>query len=155
MDRKTAEEFWTTYFGLIMHEGADTCMGNPFKEFIKEARIGTYDALTDDEYHVKYQQAEEISAFWNGRSKRSAGQVFAEALSRTPLSYNEQKEILSTLMDASERITYKSLNASVNEDGEMAFDMDPVQMKQSKETASETKSQCNRGLRLKLQGRII
>lgn len=37
MDRKTAEEFWTTYFGLIMHEGADTCMGNPFKEFIKEA----------------------------------------------------------------------------------------------------------------------
>lgn len=95
MDRKTAEEFWTTYFGLIMHEGADTCMGNPFKEFIKEARIGTYDALTDDEYHVKYQQAEEISAFWNGRSKRSAGQVFAEALSRTPLSYNEQKEILS------------------------------------------------------------
>lgn len=57
MDRKTAEEFWTTYFGLIMHEGADTCMGNPFKEFIKEARIGTYDALTDDEYHVKYQQA--------------------------------------------------------------------------------------------------
>lgn len=75
MDRKTAEEFWTTYFGLIMHEGADTCMGNPFKEFIKEARIGTYDALTDDEYHVKYQQAEEISAFWNGRSKRSAGQV--------------------------------------------------------------------------------
>lgn len=82
MDRKTAEEFWTTYFGLIMHEGADTCMGNPFKEFIKEARIGTYDALTDDEYHVKYQQAEEISAFWNGRSKRSAGQVFAEALSR-------------------------------------------------------------------------
>ena len=52
MDRKTAEEFWTTYFGLIMHEGADTCMGNPFKEFIKEARIGTYDALTDDEYHV-------------------------------------------------------------------------------------------------------
>ena len=53
MDRKTAEEFWTTYFGLIMHEGADTCMGNPFKEFIKEARIGTYDALTDDEYHVK------------------------------------------------------------------------------------------------------
>lgn len=94
MDRKTAEEFWTTYFGLIMHEGADTCMGNPFKEFIKEARIGTYDALTDDEYHVKYQQAEEISAFWNGRSKRSAGQVFAEALSRTPLSYNEQKDKL-------------------------------------------------------------
>lgn len=38
-------------------------------------------------------------------------------------------------MDASERITYKSLNASVNEDGEMAFDMDPVQMKQSKENA--------------------
>ena len=135
MDRKTAEEFWSTYFGLIMHEGADTCMGNPFKEFIKEARIGTYDALTDDEYHMKYQQAEEISAFWNGRNKRSAGQVFAEALSRTPLSYNEQKEILSTLMDASERITYKSLNASVNEDGEMAFDMDPVQMKQSKKDA--------------------
>ena len=33
--------------------------------------------------------------------------------------------------------------------------LDHFQMKQSKETASETKSQCKRGLRLKLQGRII
>lgn len=112
MDRKTAEEFWTIYLGLLMRKGAESRMGNPFKEFIDQAHLGTYDALTDEEYHDRYQKAEELSAFWNGKDKRTAGQIFVEALSRTPLSYKEQKEILSTLIDASERIQYKSSNVS-------------------------------------------
>ena len=127
MDRNTAEEFWSTYLGLLMHGGADSNMGNPSKEFLVQARQGTYDALTDEEYHERYQKAAEISAFWMGKNKRSAGQIFSEALSQTPLSYNEQKEIISTLIDASERVQYKPLDASADrkEDADPDTDFEP------------------------------
>ena len=131
MNRATAEEFWNTYFSLLKHNGADSSMGNPFKEFLAEAHLGTYDALTDEQYYKRYKNAEEVSAFWKGEDKRSAGQVFAEALSQTPLSYNEQKEILSTLIDASERIQYKSKNTSANEEKKSTGNTDSVQTKSS------------------------
>ncbi len=137
MDRKTAEEFWTTYFGLLMRKGAESRMGNPFKEFIDQAHLGTYDALTDEEYHDRCQKAEELSAFWNGKDKRSAGQIFAEALSQTPLSYNEQKEILSTLIDASERTQYKGVKVSTNMEEGAFGNIDSKQKKSKREKVYE------------------
>lgn len=112
MDRKSAEEFWNTYFGLIMHDGAASRMGNPCKEFEKQARIGEFDTLTDKEYYDRFYQVKEISTFWNNRSQVPAGRIFLEALSKTPLSHKEQKEIIATLVDASERIQYSGVDTT-------------------------------------------
>lgn len=133
MDRTSAEDFWSIYFGLLMRNGADSCIRNPFTEFLSEARLGTYNALTDEQYHKRYQNAKELSAFWKGKDKRTAGQIFAEALSQTPLSYSEQKEILSTLIDASERVQYKSQNTSTSEDEKSTRPINSAQKNPSKD----------------------
>lgn len=106
MERKYAEDFWTMYLGLILKDGARMSMGNPAEEFEKQAHAGVFDRLSDEEYFKRKNRAEEIAPFWNKKPRASAGDIFLEALSKTPLSYQEVKEITATLIDASERTDY-------------------------------------------------
>lgn len=118
MNHDKIKFFWNRYLGLLCKGGCRTTMRNPLKEFETQARAGSFDDLTDEQYHKARIEAAEISVFWNNGPVDNVGHILLNALSKTEISDAARDKIADILATASLNTDYHS------HESEMPYDKD-------------------------------
>lgn len=116
MTHDTAKQFWKDFIKLACTKGTDVPMPNPVNTFCAQARIGAFDALSDDEYNKKLKDTKELSLFWEHNPTETEKTIFLNALCKTDISDADIENIAEILADASVRSDYSDSDKSKYEE---------------------------------------
>lgn len=116
MTHDTAKQFWQDYIKLACTKGSDVPMLNPVNTIYAQARIGDFDALSDEEYNEKLKDTKELSLFWEHNPTETEKTIFLNALCKTDISDADIENIAEILADASVRSDYSDPDKSKYEE---------------------------------------
>lgn len=110
MNKKAALDFWNEYLRLASRGTASTTAKNPAIVFTREAKCGKYDLLDDLEYEDRLADCEQLSALWQDRPSRTAGELLLTALDWTDISDSCLGQIADLLAECSAGTDYRARN---------------------------------------------
>ena len=110
MRKENAIDFWQTYLPEALNGNTEPAI-NPAVKFSREAKLGEYDHLPDEEYELLLNDVEETSKFFRDKPKCNPITVFNRALRLTPFTAEEQAELIRILATASMRVDYAKLSS--------------------------------------------
>ena len=101
MKKETAHDFWRRYFGLVCNGELSQNVENPLLDFVVQAKSGELDDIPDEEYNVRSKDCQQFAAIWHKEPRRTAGDIFLDALQMTSISREYREKIIELLAECS------------------------------------------------------
>ena len=112
MNRELALQTWGLCLRGVAKGYPDLSLTNPAVYFVKSAKEGKYDHLSDDVYDALVNDCDALARdIWCNEPLRGAGDVLMEMLSATKISEERLNHIIEILADASANTNYESVFA--------------------------------------------
>lgn len=108
MTKRDALDFWEEFLAMACGADADTPVENPAVAFVKGAKAGEYDDISEDDFKALKCRVGEFSYFWKGQERPGAGNVLLRALRATDIPKPVIAEIAGRLAECSARTRYGS-----------------------------------------------